>query len=120
MAAEIHLNLSPGDLPEEMPDQTKRFLMNLTLEVDRSLDMLQKHVIESIGHYYHEQIEKLPTPLSSREGIAIMGEVSKFESIVETIKHDVEQIKKDIANIYVILSDLDRFLREQQHGDLKN
>lgn len=48
MKAEIHLNLSPGEVPEGLPEEAKDFLKHLVLEVESTLNTLLNDTREQI------------------------------------------------------------------------
>ncbi|MCU7816397.1 MAG: hypothetical protein KZQ81_14630 [Candidatus Thiodiazotropha sp. (ex Rostrolucina anterorostrata)] len=54
MRDEIHISLSLGNLPENMSEETKKYLLNLIHEVEMSLDDLQKNMIRSVENMKKE------------------------------------------------------------------
>ncbi|MCU7848941.1 MAG: hypothetical protein KZQ89_13250 [Candidatus Thiodiazotropha sp. (ex Lucinoma kastoroae)] len=54
MRDEIHISLSPGNLPEDMSEETKKYLINLIHELGISLDRLQENMVHSVENMKKE------------------------------------------------------------------
>lgn len=46
---EFHISIDPGRLPEDMSDETKRYIINLTEEISDVLDKMQAHMAAGIA-----------------------------------------------------------------------
>ncbi|MCM8856841.1 MAG: hypothetical protein LC541_14850 [Candidatus Thiodiazotropha sp.] len=45
----LHISIDPGGLPEDMSDDTKRYIINLTEEISDVLESMQGHMSAEIA-----------------------------------------------------------------------